>query len=251
MVSSHHPVTVQLEVPDHVRQTVDSIVASARDAFGDALSAVVLYGSAAEGRLRASSDVNLLFVLSQFDAAHANRFRENYRFAQSAINLTSMFVLASELRAAEEAFADKFADIRRRHVVLAGGDPFGDVAIPRAALVKRLQQTLLNLVMRSRLLYVERSLREEQCAVTVAEIAGPLRTAAASILELERGAIVPPKEALAEIVRDLGRPELVELLPQISAAREERVLPAGRAAAIFFATTVFVRAVYERALRLR
>ena len=250
MVSSRDPVTVQLEVPDNVRQTVDGVVAAAKAAFGDALRSVVLYGSAAEGRLRASSDVNLLFELSEFDAQAANRFRDTYRFAQSAINLTSMFVLTSELRPAEEAFAQKFADIRRRHVVLYGEDPFDDVAIPRDALVKRLQQTLLNLLMRSRLLYVERSLREEQCAITVAEIAGPLRTAAASILELERGAVVPPKEALAELVRDLGRPELAEILPQISVAREQRVLPAGRAASIFFSTIVLLRAVYDRALRL-
>ncbi|HSP15179.1 MAG TPA: hypothetical protein VLV78_10555 [Thermoanaerobaculia bacterium] len=243
--------TVQLEVPDNVRKVVDDVVAGARAAFGDALRSVVLYGSAAEGRLRASSDLNLLFVLSKFDAEQANPFRELFRFAQSAINLTSMFLLQDELSAAEDAFAQKFADIRRRHVVLFGENPFPEKAIARDAIIRRLRQILLNLSIRSREMYVSRSLREEQCAVTAAEIAGPLRSAASTILELERGEIVPPKEALSKVVQELGRPELIELLPHLSEARERRSLPAGRAAAILFQTLQLVRTLYQKSLTIR
>lgn len=116
-------------------------------------------------------------------------------------------------------------------------------------LVRRLQQVLLNLTLRLRGSYVESSLREEQCAITVAEAAAPLRTAAASIVELEGGATLPPKEALETLVRELGR--FGELLPHLSEARERRVLPAGRAAAILFDMLQLARALYERSLRLQ
>ena len=250
MVSSHPPVTVQLELPDNVRKVVDDVVAGAQTAFGEALKSIVIYGSGAEGRLRASSDVNLLFIVTKFDPQQVNPFRQLFRFAQSAINLTSMFLLESELAAAENAFAQKFADIRRRHVVLCGVDPFHDSVIPRDALVQRLRQILLNLTIRSREMYVARSLREEQCAVTTAEIAGPLRAAAATILELERGEVLAPKEALNRLVATLGRPEFNELLPHLSEAREQRVLPRGRAADILFQTLELVRTLYQRSLAL-
>jgi predicted nucleotidyltransferase len=236
-----------MHLPDDVRPVIDSLVESARSSFGDTLRSVILYGSAAEGRLRATSDVNLLFILSRFDA-RADAFREPYRFAQSAANVAAMFVLEEELADAAESFAQKFADIERRHVVLHGEDLVAALRIPRPALVRRLQQVLLNLTLRLRESYVERSLREEQCALTVAETAGPLRTSAASILELEGRGTLAPKEALETLVREDGR--FVALLPHLSEARERRVLPAGEAAKILFETLELARAMHDRAHRL-
>lgn len=236
-----------MQLPDDVRRVLDVLVDAARTSLGDALRAVILYGSAAEGRLRATSDVNLLFVLTRFDSA-VDPFREPFRTAQAAANVTAMFVLEEELPAAAEAFAQKFADIGRRHVVLYGDDVVADVGIPRDALVRRLRQVLLNLTLRLRGSYVESSLREEQCAITVAEAAAPLRTSAASILELEGRGTLPPKEALATLAGELARFDA--LLPHLSEAREQRALPAGRAAAILFDTLQLARALYERSLRL-
>jgi len=238
-----------MSLPDPSRRVVDQLVDAARSAFGDTLRAVILYGSAAEGRLRATSDVNLLFVLSAFDQ-RADALREPFGFAHAATNVTAMFLLESELADASESFAQKFADIERRHVVLYGDDVVSRIEVPRAALVRRVRQVLFNLSIRLRELYVERSLREEQCAMTVAETAGPLRTSAASILELERGATPPPKEALQTLVRELQRPEFEELLPHLSEAREHRALPPGRAAAILFTMLELVRAVHARSLRI-
>lgn len=238
-----------IEVPDTVRQVVDQLVTAARSAFGDTLRAVILYGSAAEGRLRATSDVNLLFVLAVFDA-RADALREPFRFAQAAANVNAMFVLESELADAAESFAQKWADIVRRHVVLYGEDVVAPLTVPRSALVRRLQQVLLNLSIRLREQYMQHSLREEQCAVTVAEVSGPLRTSAASILELERGEAPAPKEALETLVRELSRPEFVELLPHLSEAREGRALPPGRGAAILFTTLELARALHARSHRI-
>jgi hypothetical protein len=241
--------TVAIDVPVPVKTAVDDLVAAARESFGDALRSVILYGSAAEGRLRATSDVNLLFVLRAFDK-RADAFRESFRFAQAALNVNAMFLLESELAEAGAAFAQKFADIASRHVVLHGDDVVSDLAISRDALVRRVRQVLLNLAIRLRELYVVRSLREEQCAITVAEAAGPLRTSAASILELESGKRIAPKEALEEVVGELGRDDLAALLPHLSEAREQRVLPPGEAASLLFATLELARALHDRAMRI-
>jgi len=236
-------------IPEDLRRILDGLVSSARAAFGETLRSVVLYGSAAEGRLRTTSDVNLLFVLTRFDSS-ADAFREPYRFASAAANVTAMFILESEIPRAAEEFAQKFADIGRRHVVLHGEDLLAHLDIPRAALVRRLQQVLLNQAIRLREVYIERSLREEQCAIAVAEASGPLRTSAASILELEGRGVLPPKEALETLAADLGRAGFVELLPHLSEAREHRTLPAGDAARLLMITQELAAAMHERALRL-
>lgn len=240
----------QLNVPDKVRAVLEGIVDAARRAFGDDLRAIVLYGSAAEGRLRATSDVNLMFVLRRFDEEKANDFREPFRFAGAAVDVNAMFVLEKEIELAAREFAQKFADMQRRHVVLYGDDPLTNVSISRQALVRRLQQTLLNLSMRLRELYLARSLREEQCALTIAEATGPLRAAAASILELEGRGTQAPKEALYTFVHDLGPSDFIDLLPHLSEARERRVLPPGRAADLLFTTAELASALHDRAMAL-
>jgi predicted nucleotidyltransferase len=237
-------------MPEAVRGTLDAFVESVKQTFGDDLRAIVLYGSAAEGRMRATSDVNLIVVLHRLDQQKANGLREPFRFAQAAIDLKVMFLLDGEIGDAAEEFAQKFADVRRRHVVLFGDDPFAALDIPRAALVRRVQQMLLNLTLRLREMYVERSLRAEQAALTLAEVTGPLRTSAAAILELERGESKAPKEALETVVRESGRDDLVALLPHLSEAREQRTLPAGEAAALLFRAIDLSNSLYERSKRL-
>src|SRR5262245_36846427 len=108
---------------DSAERVLIEVVAAAREAFGDTLDSIVLYGSAAEGRLRPASDVNVIFVLTRFDAARTDAFGDAVRLAQAAIRLAPMFLLRDEIPHASAAFAVKFADIVRRHRVLHGNDP--------------------------------------------------------------------------------------------------------------------------------
>jgi hypothetical protein len=64
-----------------VGQTVAAFVEAPRDAFGDRLISVVLFGSAAEGRLRPTSDVNVIVVLQAFDHDRAARLSAAYQTA--------------------------------------------------------------------------------------------------------------------------------------------------------------------------
>ncbi len=148
----------------------------AQAAFGDELRAVVLFGSAVEGRLRVTSDVNLLVVLRRFERAQAEQLQRPLRVAQATVRLTPMFLLESEVPAVAEAFAVKFDDILHRRTLLFGSDPFAQLAIPRAARVFRLKRVLLNLKLRLREQFVSRGLREEQLVLAVADTAAPLRS---------------------------------------------------------------------------
>src|ERR1700752_1938158 len=101
-------------VPPNVRQVLSDFLAGARQAFGEDLHAAVLFGSAAEGALRKSSDVNLILILHRFVPGHAQLLRNNLETAEAAILLRVMFLVQDESPAACEAFAQKFSDILRR-----------------------------------------------------------------------------------------------------------------------------------------
>ena len=147
-------------LPPNVDRVLTQFVEAARSAFDNDLRAVVLYGSGAEGKLRATSDVNVLLVLNAFDQNKADQLREPLRLAQAAIRLTTMFLMESELQPAMNAFAVKFADIIRRRRVLYGDDPFAGLSISRGDAIVRLKQTLLNLTLRLREAYIARGLRD-------------------------------------------------------------------------------------------
>lgn len=242
--------SVTSALPAEVEQSINAFVESAKSAFGSELLSVVIYGSAAEGRLRATSDVNMLLVLKQFDPAHADRLREPLRLAHASAQLNAMFLLEAEVPAAMEAFAVKFADIVARHRVLFGRDPFANLALPRDALIRRLKQVLLNLQLRLRERYVLLSLREEQLALVIADAAGPLRSSAASLLHLEGHEAPAPKEALEKVVQDMNDVNLSAALHEVSAAREERQLRPGKASPALMGLIEMTQRLRERVERL-
>lgn len=239
------------DLPAEVQLSINAFVESAKAAFESDLVSVVIYGSAAEGRLRATSDVNMLLVLKQFEQLHADRLREPLRIAHAAIQLNAMFLLESEVPAAMEAFAVKFADIVARHRILFGHDPFANLNLPRDALIRRLNQVLLNLQLRLRERYVLVSLREEQLALVIADAAGPLRSSAASLLQLEGQPALAPKEALEKVVGEMNDALLAATLQDVSAAREDRQLSPGKAAPALMNLIQMTRRLRERVGQLQ
>jgi len=221
-------------LPPEVKRVLQDFLGAAQKAFGPELLSVVLYGSAAEGKLRATSDVNLLLLLNSFQQGQADQLRQPLRTAQAAIALQPMFLLKSEMGAAAAAFAQKVADLLRRRLVLYGEDPFAGLLISRQTEIFQLQQQLLNLALRLRAFYVLRSLREEQAARVIADAAGPLRSCAGALLELEGRPAPSPKQALELAAASLAEPGWDQVLALVSQARETRALPAGAAGPALF-----------------
>jgi predicted nucleotidyltransferase len=102
------------DLPAQVTRVLTEVVSAAQAAFATDLRSIILFGSAAEGRLRATSDVNLLLLLTTFDQDRASELRNPLSVAQAAIRLSPMFILEAELPSAITAFAEKFSDILRR-----------------------------------------------------------------------------------------------------------------------------------------
>jgi predicted nucleotidyltransferase len=211
------------QLPEAVRTALNEFTAAAQRAFADDLLSVVLFGSAVEGRMRPTSDINVVVVLHRAEPGKLEAIGEAYRFAHAAIRLSAMFILESEIGVAKDAFAVKFADIAARHEVLHGPDPFVGLTISRDAALHRLLQVLVNLQLRLRERYALSSLYGEQLAMAAADAVGPLRASAAILLWLELGVRVTPREALRQIADQTGS---AAALAAITEARESGSVPA-------------------------
>ncbi|MGE0825600.1 MAG: hypothetical protein AB7G75_12245 [Candidatus Binatia bacterium] len=238
------------ELPSSVGRVLGGFVEAARVALGNELQSIVLYGSAAEGRLRTTSDVNVILILSSFTQTKVDQLREPLRLARAAIQLHAMFLLTKEVHSAANLFADKFADILRRHHILYGTNPFIGLTLSRTAEIARLRQVLLNLTLRLREAYVLRSLREEQLALVIADSAGPLRASAATILELEGRPATSAKDALEQLAATFADAEWQDTLAKLSYAREHGVLPPGTAGPTFFRVLTLAEALRNHAEQL-
>lgn len=243
-------VSEALALPDNIKDVLEGFIVAAQNAFVDDLISIVLFGSAAENRLRATSDVNLIVVLREFSRDKADPLREPLRIAHAAIKLSVMFVLEKELAQASEAFAVKFSDIIRRRKVLYGKDPFAGISIDRKAAIIRLKQTVLNMILRLRSSYVLSGLREEQISAIIAETAGPLRVCAATLLELEKKTVISPKEALEKAASCLASGRWEDTLTAITNARKGHALPAGASTSTLFNILDLAQHILSRANKL-
>ena len=237
-------------LPPDVARSLDLFVREAQAALGEDLVAAILFGSAAEGRLRATSDVNVMLVLASLPPGRLDALREPLRLAHATIRLEAMLVLESELAEAAEAFAVKFADIAVRHRLLAGRDVMAALKPTPAAMRHRLKQILLNFILRTRERYALQSLREEQVPRLLADCAAPLRAAAEILMQLEGRAAASPKEALETLARESGADRWTQALAHLSAARESAVLPSGAGAPAVLALLDLAEALRSRASAL-
>ncbi len=193
------PATAVADLPPNVATILAELVQVLWHVAADDLEAVILFGSAAEGRLRATSDVNVLVIVRKLTMMQLDEIRAPLRTGAAAVGLSVMLLQSSELAHAFEAFAVKFTDIRERHRVLYGTSPFESLQISREAGIRRLRQVILNLKLRLRERYAMNGDREESLTRLLADITGPLRASASVLLTLRDGRHLQPKAALEEL----------------------------------------------------
>jgi predicted nucleotidyltransferase len=214
------------DLPPTVATILQEFVATI--AAGRDLESVILFGSAAEGRLRSTSDVNLLVIANDWTLEQLDTARLPLRAGRAAAGLTVMFLKSAEVQAAVDSFAVKFADIKARHRVLLGRSPFDSMQITREAALRRVQQVLLNLELRLRERYVIEGDHEERLEQLIADATGPIRASAATLVNLQDGRTLAPKAALEELFASRQHS-----LQAISTVHRGEHLPAGAARKLF------------------
>ncbi len=218
------------DLPPTVATVLEDFVAALLRVAGTQLDSVILFGSAAEGRLRSTSDVNLLVVAEGLTLPQLDSVRLVLQGGRAAARLTVMFLERAELAQAMEAFAVKFTDIKARHRVLYGQSPLESLQITREATLRRVRQILLNLRLRLRELYALDGDHEERLARIIADVIGPMRASAATLIALMDGRTLAPKPALEELCAGGAWDEV---LSELSAVHRDEHLPAGQTRRLF------------------
>lgn len=123
--------------------TLDDLVSQLRKAYGERLTAVVLYGSAAGGEHAKQSDYNVLVLLDAIDrrsllaaSAVAGAWRD-------AGNPPPMTMTVDEWRRSADVFPMEYADILDRHRVLYGQPPFDGISVTASNLRLQLEQQVM------------------------------------------------------------------------------------------------------------
>ena len=126
------------------RMTLDDLVAQLKRAYGDALRAVVLYGSAAGGdHVPEKSDYNVLVVADALGMAQLRAVAATARAWAEAGHPPPMTLTTEEWRASADVFPMEYADLLERHRVLHGALPLDGIRVdPRDLRVEVEQQTL-------------------------------------------------------------------------------------------------------------
>jgi predicted nucleotidyltransferase len=171
----------KLSITDSVGARLGELQASLEAALGDALSALIVHGSAVRGGWKdGTSDVDLIVVLANDERETLDRASNALMIARYAARIEAMILTAGEIPRAADVFPVFYDDIRRQHVVLAGKDPFAELVIADHHLRLRVEQELREAQIRLRRVVVDASGNKAvltgQIVRKVRQIRAPLRS---------------------------------------------------------------------------
>ena len=144
------------EIPETVCETLRPYLAQVQKLFGDALEAVILYGSAAGGEyLPGKSNINLLILLARQDTELLKQYAALHKRWQKEQIVVPLFLTQAELKSSLELFPLEYLEIQEQHVLLAGRDPFPELRIDLKHLHLQCEQELRGNLLRLRQRFVE------------------------------------------------------------------------------------------------
>lgn len=133
------------------KMTLDELVTQLRAAYGNHLTAAVLYGSAAAGEhVPDRSDYNVLLLLDSFDAASMRAATPVARAWRDAGNPPPMTMTVDEWTRSADVFPMEYADILERHRVLHGSAPFDGISVSHDHLRLQLEQQVMGKLLQLR-----------------------------------------------------------------------------------------------------
>jgi hypothetical protein len=111
---------------------LDQLAEKLRQALGDDLISVVLYGSAAVGdHDEKFSDYNVLCVLSRITPAQLGATETVFRWWRGQGNPSPLLLTRHEVETSTDCFAIEFQDIKEHHRILYGADVVSSLAVDR------------------------------------------------------------------------------------------------------------------------
>jgi predicted nucleotidyltransferase len=114
-----------------VEDKLQGFVSRLRDAAGNNLTSVILYGSAAAGNFREGvSDLNVLCIVRDLTFSALQTLAPAMRWWSKQKQPQPLVITRDELERSRDVFTIELLDIQRHHRVLLGDDVLQDLQIP-------------------------------------------------------------------------------------------------------------------------
>ena len=153
-------------LPDETQKLLQTYVKEVKEAFGDQLEGLLLYGSAVRGEfLRGRSNLNILLLVSSCDSTVLKQYSALHRRWSKEQIVVPLFLTEEELRMSAAVFPLEFLEIQESHRVLDGRDPFIGFHVKTDRLREAVVQGLTSHIVRLRQRYVEGGGSDEATAI--------------------------------------------------------------------------------------
>lgn len=204
-------------LPAGVRERLDELKKSLEAALGDDLVGVLVHGSVVRGEYRpGESDVDVIVVLKEATFAELESIGNALQLARYAARIEAMILTESEIAGASDAFPLLYDEIKQRHVLLAGKDPFSAVEVHDTHRRLRIEQELREAQIRLRRAVTDAFGAREAIGGAVVRKVKQVRAPLHALLAL-KGIACPPD--LPSVLAKVGETYGVEVAP-LRAARE-------------------------------
>ena len=142
----------------NISATLDQLIQNLREAHGENLSSIVLYGSAAAGdQVESRSDHNLLIALTRITTRDLHAAHSAMREWEKLGQPIPVYFTVAELQDAADVFPIEFHQMEKARRVLYGRDPFEFVKISPANLRHQTEYELRTKLIQLRRLYIPAS----------------------------------------------------------------------------------------------
>lgn len=236
-------------VPD---KQIDEFVNRIRQAAGENLQSVILYGSAASGEFHPEfSNVNLLCVVREASYATLSAVAPAVAWWVRQKRHVPLVLSGEEVRRSADVFSIEFLDMQRRHRVLFGVDVLAGLTIPmqfhRAQLEYELREKTI--LLRERLLLAGTG-KKQLWELVMASLSTFVTLFRHSLIALGEA----PPESKREVIQALARriqfdsPVFLQLLDTREGKAESKQPDAGEVFARYLAAIQQVTAAVDRML---
>jgi predicted nucleotidyltransferase len=207
-------------LPADTHGPLRALTESLEVAAGANLAALVVYGSAVRGGYEPGrSDIDVIVVLNDTGLPQLRALSEPLMLARFQGRVEAMILKLDNIASAADVFPLLYDDVRQRHVVLSGTDPFASLKTSDAHRRLRIEQELREARIRMRRAVIDAFGSEASLAGAVArkvkQIRGPLHA-----LLLLKGIAVDDR--LEAVLQATGRAYGLETAPllRVSTAPE-------------------------------
>ncbi|MEO7711527.1 MAG: hypothetical protein ABIV10_01255 [Gemmatimonadaceae bacterium] len=210
--------------------TLDDLVTQLRAAYGDHLSGVVLYGSAASTEhIPRKSDYNVLVLLDRVEPVTLASSSSVARAWHEAGNPPPMTMTIAEWRRSSDVFPMEYADIIDRHRVLHGSVPLDGVTVSHDHLRLQLEQQVLGKLLQLRQGALLAGPDGKRQLELITASLSTMMVLFRSVLRLHRQQPETDNVVLAQHVASLAGLDATPFVRAIRHVRDESKLPASEA----------------------